>query len=161
MAISLLYELKKDYQGAELCMVGPDKDGSMEECKILSKELGISDSVLFTGKLTKKEWHKLSENYSVFLNTTNFDNTPVSVIEALALGLPVVSTSVGGIPYLLEDGKDALLVEKGNVLQMKDAVKSIIDDEKLASQLVINARKKAESFDWNKVKNNWNEVLNL
>jgi glycosyltransferase involved in cell wall biosynthesis len=79
----------------------------------------------------------------------------------MALGLPLVSTSVGGIPYLLEDGKDALLVEKGNVLQMKDAVESIIEHEKLASQFVTNARKKAESFDWNKVKNDWNEVLNL
>jgi glycosyltransferase involved in cell wall biosynthesis len=161
MAIYVLYQLIKDHPDAELCMVGPDKDGSIEECKILAKKLGVSDSVLFTGRLSKKEWHELSENYSVFINTTNFDNTHVSVIEAMALGLPVVSTSVGGIPYLLEDGKDALLVEKSNVLQMKDAVKSIIDDEKLASQLVTNARKKAESFDWNKVKNDWNEVLNL
>ncbi len=46
----------------------------------------------------------------IFLNTTNVDNTPVSVIEAQAAGLCVVSTNVGGIPFLLENGKDALLV---------------------------------------------------
>jgi glycosyltransferase involved in cell wall biosynthesis len=159
MAIRVLYELKKIYGDAELCMVGPDKDGSMEKCKKLAEELGISDSVLFAGKLSKPAWHKLSEKYNVFINTTNVDNTPVSVIEAMALGLPIVSTNVGGIQYLLEDGKDSILIEKGNVLQMTEAIKSIANDELMTKNIVVNARKKAKQFDWSKIKEKWKELL--
>ena len=65
----------------------------------------------FTGKLSKQEWRDLSKDYNVFINTTNFDNTPVSVIEAMALGIPVVSTNVGGLPFLITDKVDGVLVE--------------------------------------------------
>ncbi|NPA35293.1 MAG: glycosyltransferase family 4 protein, partial [Chlorobi bacterium] len=82
MAIEVLRLLKKDYPSASLCMVGPDKDGTLLKCQELVKEYQLQNSVTFTGVLSKKEWHKLSEKYDIFINTTNVDNTPVSVIEA-------------------------------------------------------------------------------
>ncbi|KAA6329422.1 hypothetical protein EZS27_021771 [termite gut metagenome] len=96
MAVRVLAELKKTHPEAELCMVGQDKDGSMLKSQQLANLLGIACSVTFTGKLTKQAWIKLSEQYNIFINTTDVDNTPVSVIEAMALGLPVISTNVGG-----------------------------------------------------------------
>ena len=159
MAIKVLSELKKTEPNATLCMVGPDKDGSMERCKLLAEKLGVLNDVLFTGKLTKKEWHKLSEKYDVFINTTNVDNTPVSVIEAMALGLPVVSTNVGGIPYLLEDGKDALLVKRNDVKDMVNKIELLCSDIELSETLSYNAREKAVSFDWDVVKKKWIEIM--
>ena len=77
------------------------KDGSMEACKEYAAEEKLP--VKFTGKLEKNEWIKISADAGIFINTSNIDNTPVSLMEAMALGLPVVSTNVGGIPYLIED----------------------------------------------------------
>ena len=138
-------------------MVGPDSDGTMETVKQLAKNLKVE--VTITGKLPKAEWIALSKDYNIFINTTNFDNMPVSVIEAMALGLPVVSTNVGGMPYLIEDGKDGLLVEKNNVDAFVNAIQFIVNQPDHTKRLVFNARKKVETFDWQVVKNKWFELL--
>lgn len=160
MAAEVLALLLPSYPEATLCMVGPDKDGSMELFKNRCEQLGISNRVKITGLITKPEWHKLSQEYDIFINTTNVDNTPVSVVEAMALGLPVVSTNVGGIPFLLEDRKEALLVEKGNAKAMAEAICTLIENKNLAQNLCANAHAKAESFSWDVVNKQWKELLN-
>ncbi len=159
MAIQVLEKLLPLYDEATLCMVGPDKDGSLTECQNLVREKHLEDKVTFTGQLPKKEWHTLAATYDIFINTTHVDNTPVSVIEAMALGLPVVSTNVGGIPFLLNHGKDALLVPPGDTDKMTVAIKNIIDNPSLGRALSKAARKKTESFDWEVVKEQWKEIL--
>ena len=157
MAILVFEELKKEFPQATLCMVGPDKDGTLLKMKALAKKKRLD--VKFTGKLSKQDWIKLSEDYDVFINTTHFDNTPVSVIEAMALGLPIVSTNVGGITYLLENNKTALLVNDNDMIGMTTAIKKIISNSDLKHNLSSNAKQLVQEFDWNKVKNKWNEVL--
>jgi glycosyltransferase involved in cell wall biosynthesis len=95
----------------------------------------------------------------IFLNTTNVDNTPVSVLEALACGLCVVSTDVGGIPYLLEHEEDALLVPPDDAEAMAAAVRRVLTEPGLAERLSRNARKKAEGFDWSVVLPQWERLL--
>jgi glycosyltransferase involved in cell wall biosynthesis len=157
MAIQVLSELKKKYSNAQLCMVGPDKENLIPNCVAFAEELNVE--VQFTGKLSKKKWVELSKEYSVFINTTYFDNTPVSVIEAMALGLPVVSTNVGGIPFLLEDKKNALLVSENDVFQMVQSIELLLKDSQLRSTIVDNARALVEDFDWETVKEKWFEIL--
>ncbi len=157
MALKVVEQLLPQFPQTKLCMVGPEKDGSLQKCKAYAKKKGLP--VTFTGKLEKEDWISLSENYSIFINTTNFDNTPVSVIEAMALGLPVVSTNVGGIPFLLDHNEDALLVGQNNIVEFSIAVQKILLSQELAHKLTINARKKAESFDWEKVKHYWFKLL--
>ncbi len=159
MAIKALHELKKRYPETTLCMVGQDKDGSMETCRELAKELKVGDSVVFTGRLSKPEWIKLSEEYDIFINTTNFDNTPVSVIEAMALGLPVVSTNVGGVPYIIEDGKNGHLVPADDLTAMTGKIISIIENPTETHSLCSEARSMVESFDWQVVKEQWRGLL--
>ena len=93
------------------------------------------------------------------MNTTNFDNTPVSVLEAMACGLPVVTTNVGGIPYLLEDGQTALLTPPGDAKTMADAVRRLGHEPELASKLGRNARAKVELFSWEGILPKWEELL--
>ena len=105
------HELNKIYPNVELCMVGPDKDGTLEKCKRLSNHLKIFKMLNLLAYL-KKDWISLSYNYDIFLNTTNYDNLPVSVLEVMALGIPIVSTNAGGLKYLHNQESDGLLVEK-------------------------------------------------
>ncbi|MCK5023730.1 MAG: glycosyltransferase family 4 protein [Candidatus Aenigmarchaeota archaeon] len=159
MALYVLKALLKDYPEAELCMVGPDKDGTLNDCKTLAKDLGIEKKVMFPGRLSKAEWHKLSEEYDVFINTTNKDNTPVSVIEAMALGLPVVSTNPGGVSYLIDDGKDGLLVDCDDVNTMVKQINRLLKRDEKALSIARVARTKAEGFDWECVKERWESLL--
>ncbi|RLD26378.1 MAG: glycosyltransferase family 1 protein [Bacteroidetes bacterium] len=159
MAIKVLNILLKTFPEALLCMIGPEKDSSFKSCKALVKSLQIENHVEFTGMLSKRQWHKKSEDFNIFINTTNFDNAPVSVMEAMALGLPIVSTNVGGMPYLITDKKDGLLVDKNDADEMVNAVKYLINNQGFAKQITVNARYKAEQFDWEKVKKLWFNVL--
>ncbi len=157
LALKVLELLKAEYPEAALCMVGPEKDGSMARCKAYAEKHDLN--VSFPGKLRKKEWAKLSEDYDIFLNTTNIDNTPISVIEAMALGLAVVSTKVGGMQDLVEDGKDGLLVPPADEQAMFLAVERLLKDPERTLEITKNAREKVRSFDWEQVKGKWNSLL--
>ena len=159
MAIEVLKELKNTFNNAKLCMIGPDKDGTIEKIKQKIKEAGLINDVEITGVLTKKEWHKKSEDYDVFINTTNIDNTPISVIEAMALGLPVVSTNVGGIPYLIKNNDNGILVKPNDIDEMVNGIQKLILDNNFSTEIAKNARVKVEEFDWEVVKEKWFSVL--
>lgn len=157
LAINVLKELKDKGVEAELIMIGPDTDGSLKQLIAFSQNHDLK--VRFTGKLSKKEWITQSESYNIFINTSDFDNTPVSVMEAMALGLPIVSTNVGGMPYLIKHEKEGLLVNPDDVETMTRAIIKLYQDPGLVEALTRNARQKVEQFDWEVVKHQWFEVL--
>lgn len=157
MAVEVFASLKNKYPEATLCMVGPEKDSSLLETKQKAKELKVE--VLFTGKLSKKDWIDRSEKYSIFINTTHFDNMPVSVIEAMSLGLGIVSTNVGGIPFLLENTNEALLVPDNDVEQMVNAIVKLIEEPTLFNKITTNSRNKSKQFEWDEVKLKWRTLL--
>lgn len=157
MAVRLIKHLQNQGHPATLTMVGPDSDGSLKTVKALATELKVK--VNFTGKLSKPEWIVLAKDHNIFINTTNFDNMPVSVIEAMALGLPVVSTAVGGMPYLIEDGIDGVLVPVNDVSAMAEAILRLQSNPDLANAVAARARVKAEGFDWGDVRERWVAVL--
>ena len=157
LAVEVLKILKEEHIEASLSMVGPEKDGSLELAKQLARKLGIE--VIFTGKLSKKEWIKFSEDYNIFINTTNFDNMPVSVIEAMALGLPIVSTNVGGMPFLIDNGVDGILVESNDINAFIKAIENLIANKGFSIQMSKNARHKVEQFDWEIIKEKWISLL--
>ena len=157
LAVKILKSLHDEGYNASLCMVGPDKDGSLQRVKAFADSLNVD--VVFKGKLTKTEWVDLSINYNIFINTTNFDNMPVSVIEAMALGLPIVSTNVGGMPFLIKSQHEGLLVEPNDAKGFADAIKDIMSNPEKANKLALEARKKAETFDWQKIKHQWVSLI--
>lgn len=157
MAVEVFASVKKKYPEATLCMVGPEKDGSLLLAKQKAKELKLN--ILFTGKLSKPDWLSKSKEYDIFINTTHFDNMPVSVLEAMSLGLAVVSTNVGGIPFLVKDEEEALLVLDNDVNKMVLAIDKLICNPDLFDKIAINARRKAEQFEWQKIKHMWMTIL--
>ena len=159
LAIKALALVKLHYNDVKLCMVGPDKDGSLSEVKALAKQLNLTKNTIFTGVLPKEQWHAISKEYAIFLNTTNIDNMPVSIIEAMALGLPIVSTNAGGLPYLIDNNVDGVLVPINNDKEMANAIIKLIQNPTKGVELSLNARKKSESFDLDNVKQQWLTIL--
>lgn len=157
MAVKVLVKLKQSFPEAELCMIGPKKDDSYDETVEYANENNVE--VLYTGKLSKEEWIDLSKAYNIFINTTHFDNTPISVIEAMALGIPVVSTNVGGLSYLLTNNHNALLVKDNDVDAMVKQIERIINEPNLARSLSQNGKETVKDFDWELVKKQWIELL--
>ncbi len=160
LAPKVIKILEDQHIDTHLLMVGPDKgDGSLQEMLNTAQELGIAHRVEVIRGVSKEQVPEILTRGDIFLNTTNFDNTPVSLIEAMASGCCIVTTNVGGIPYLLEDGVDALLVPPNDPLAMAAAVKRILTEPGLSEKLSTNARKKAEQFDWSIILPKWEELL--
>lgn len=160
LAPRVLALLKAEFPEARLTMIGRDKgDGSLQLTQETAVRLGVITSLHLPGPVSKTDVPGWLNQGDIFLNTTNIDNTPVSVLEAMACGLCVVSTNVGGIPYMLENESDALLVPPDNDEAIAAAVRRIITEPGLADRLSRNARRKAENFDWSVVFPQWQSLL--
>jgi glycosyltransferase involved in cell wall biosynthesis len=160
LAVQALGRIRKDNDDVCLTMMGPDKgDQSLQRTRRMTRSLGLEAAVAFTGAVAKRDVPGRLSQADIFLNTSNFDNTPVSVLEALACGLPVVSTNVGGIPYLLEDGRTALLVPPADAEAMSGAVTRLLRQPDLAANLSRNGLQLVKMFDWTVVLPRWEKLL--
>ncbi len=160
MAPRVVQQLAQDVPDISLVMVGRDKhDGSLEETRRLAVELQVSDRIVFPGGVPKVEVGRWLNEGDIFLNTTNVDNAPVSVLEAMACGLCVVSTSAGGMPYLVENEKEAILVPPNDPNAMADAVRRVLSEPDLAASLSRNGRERVTRCDWSLVFPMWEALL--
>lgn len=160
LAVHTLRLLSRDMPDARLTMLGPDKgDGSLAEIEQLARREGLAARVELPGRCDKGDVPRWLKGGDIFLNTTNADNAPVSVLEAMASGLCVVSTNVGGLPYLLAHERDALLVPPDDADAMAAAVRRLLTEPELAQTISAGARRKAEQFDWPRVLDQWRQIL--
>jgi glycosyltransferase involved in cell wall biosynthesis len=121
----------------------------------LAGELGIADRVRFTGRLDVQAVAQLYRDAAIALNSSRVDNTPNSVLEAAATGIPIVSTDVGGVPYLLEHERTALLVPPDDPACMAAALTRLLRDPSLRSELTSNATRLAQSCSWAVIRQQW------
>jgi glycosyltransferase involved in cell wall biosynthesis len=156
LAVRAFAIVREKWPGATLAMIGPDK-GAFEKARALAAELGVP--VEFQGRVPKTEIPAWIDRGDIFLNTTGIDNTPVTLVEAMACGACVVSTNVGGIPHLVADGVDGLLVNPGRPEEMAGAISRVLTDAGLAERLSRAARAKAETFDWSAVLPEWSALF--
>jgi glycosyltransferase involved in cell wall biosynthesis len=152
--------LNSKHSGFQLLMGGGDKrDGSFQKTKQQAELSEVSHQITFSGTIPNKDVPHWLQKGDIFINTTNYDNTPVSVLEAMACGLCIVSTNVGGLPFLLHDGKDALLVPPNDPAAMVAAIQRILTEPDLAISLSTNGRKLVEQFDWRKIYPLWEDLF--
>ncbi len=160
LAVEVTAMLAAEYPEISLTMIGPDKlDGSLEMTRRTAARLDISSRVRLPGRVAKAELPPMLDRADIFLNTTSVDNNPVSVIEAMASGLCIVSTAVGGIPWLLEDERTALLVPPGDAPAMAAAIRRLLNDPELALNLSREARREAEKYDWEQIIEFWEQLI--
>jgi len=152
--------LANEFPDIQLNMIGPDRrDGSLARTRWAARVLNISERLHLPGPVAKSQVPAELAKADIFLNTTTLESFGVSVLEAAALGLCIVSTNVGAIPTIWQDGHDALLVPPDDPDAMAQAVRRVLTEEGLAERLSRNARRKAQQFDWSVVLPRWEGVL--
>jgi glycosyltransferase involved in cell wall biosynthesis len=122
------------------------------ELEDLAARLGIARAVTFSGRIDNADITALYRSASVFLNPSRVDNMPNSVLEALATGVPVVSTNVGGVPFMVEDGHTALLVPPGDADAMAAAMLRLTSDAELRGRLSCQGRELVRKYDWSRIR---------
>jgi glycosyltransferase involved in cell wall biosynthesis/GNAT superfamily N-acetyltransferase len=134
LAVEAFAVVAENRPHAVLTMAGPDR-GLLPEVERLVTERGLGGRVAFPGYLAGDEKAVAFRDHDVFLNTTSVDNTPVSVLEALAAGLPVVATDVGGLRDLLNGGQAGVLIGSDEPSSVAAGVDRVLTDPELRQQL--------------------------
>ncbi|MBP1202566.1 phenylacetate-CoA ligase [Duganella sp. 1411] len=130
-----------------VCGEGPE----LARLRALAEELGLGNAVVFAGRTEHAAMAELYRQADVVLNPSLADNTPNSVLEAWASGVPVVSTDVGGVPYLVTHDVNGLLVPAGDSCAMAQAMLSLLLDEHKARRLAIEGLLQARCYSWERV----------
>ena len=125
---------------AKLLVVGEGEPDYLEELKQRTKSAGIEANVAWLGHKTAKEVAALHAVSAILIHPTHLDNSPNSVAEAMASGLPVIASDVGGIPSMIEHGATGLLAAPRNHDQLAEAIIALLDDEAYRKRLAGRAR---------------------
>lgn len=119
-------------------------DGEMEELRHSFEERGLSDRVCFPGWVRGEEKETLLRESSIFLFPSYHEGMPMAVLEAMSYGLAVITTDVGGIPRLIQDGINGFCRKAGDVEGMSQALCRLLEQESSARELGEKARRLAE-----------------
>lgn len=149
-AVQAFARVRQHIPEARLTLAGEGPERSRLEQ--LAGELQCADAVHFAGRLPRERIASLLQSAAMICNPSLADNSPNSLIEAMAAGTPIVSTNVGGIPWLVQDGVHALLVPAGDAGTMAQAMMKLLHDPELRAQLIAAGRVKAREFTWPKVR---------
>lgn len=152
-AIEVFAEVRKVFEEARMTIAGtgPERDRLIAQ----AETLGLASALTFSGRIDNAEIPALYASADCMLNPSTVDNMPISILEALASGVPVVSTNAGGIPDMVEDGVSALLVPIGNAAVMAQATIRILSDRALADAQRAAGLADVARYAWPRVREQW------
>jgi peptidoglycan/LPS O-acetylase OafA/YrhL/glycosyltransferase involved in cell wall biosynthesis len=140
---------------AKLIVAG---DGNQREVlKSLAVELGLKQ-VEFLGAVAPARMPAVYNSADVFINASLIDNMPLSIIEAFACGLSVVSAGTGGIPHIVADGRNGLLVTPGDYRALAQTVVSLLENQEKAAAIIALARNDSQQYTWEAVRAKWSRL---
>ncbi len=113
---------------------GPDLDDAEKTVKAM----GLTDKILFLG--FRKDTINIYADLDVFVSTARTEGTPNTALEAMAMEVPVVYTAVGGVPELIEDGQNGILVNVGDIEGIAETILSLLNDDAKALKIGTNGR---------------------
>lgn len=153
IAIRALARLRDSGVSARLLIAGSGPEKA--ELVQLAASLGVTGQVEFVGRLDREEVVALYRAADAMLNPSHVDNMPNSVLEALACGLPVISTNVGGVPYILTHEESGLLVPPADPEALATAVLRLGNDQSLRDRLRDNGLHQVRQYTWQRVRDQW------
>ncbi len=145
-AIRAFARIRAECPAATLAVAGTGPEEAA--LRQLAEREGVADVVHFPGRLDRDQMAALYDVSDLMLNPSHVDNMPNSVLEALASGLPVVSTCVGGVPYIVEHERTALLVPDDDPQAMAEASLRILSDASFRDRLVRAGLDDVRRYAW-------------
>ena len=134
---------------AKFVVVGSDT--SMDRIMTLCDELGVSRNVEFVGWKSQADLLELYRQAAVFVMPSLTEALGVTFLESMAAGVPVIGTNVGGIPEIIQDGINGLLVPVESPNSIAKAINRLLSDQELSGRLVRNATAALDRFDVSKM----------
>ena len=139
----------KRFPNAKFIISGKGQSDEMQKLITHATKLGIIDNIIFTGYYPDQKLPKLYQAADVFAFSTFYEHHPFAVLEALSTGLPVVTTTVGGIPETIQTGKNGFLVKPFDEKALADHILYLLEHREFASEMGAAARKTVvEQLDW-------------
>ena len=139
----------KRFPKAKFIISGKGQSDEMAKLNAHASRIGVKGNIVFTGYTPDKELPKLYQAADVFAFSTFYEHHPFAVLEALATGLAVVTTIVGGIPETIQSGKNGLLVKPFHSKQFSDAILQLLDNPSEGAEMGRKARQTVkEQLDW-------------
>jgi glycosyltransferase involved in cell wall biosynthesis len=140
--LTAMAAIVRDRPMARLVLIG---SGPLRpDLQAQAARLGLGDHVLFAG--SRDDVLELLPAFDVFVLSSRFEGLPIALLEAMATGLACVVTGVGGVPEVVSDGRDGLVVEPGDPDVLATAVGKLLDDEALRAEFGEHARARSEAF---------------
>lgn len=152
VVIRAFVQFRETNPGATLTIGGYGPEET--RLKSLARSLG-NNGIEFVGRVEPDRIPALYDAADIFVNAAEIDNQPVSILEAFAAGVPVVSTGVGDITSMLRGGNAGVIVPCGNPGALADAVADLIADSARATRLVDHGRAELVQYEWRAVRDGW------
>ncbi len=147
--IESMPDIIKKFPKAKFIISGKGQSDEMHKLNAHAERLGVRGNIVFTGYTPDRELPKLYQAADVFAFSTFYEHHPFAVLEALATGLPVVTTTVGGIPETIDSGKNGYLVEPFNPRQFSEKILRLLENPAEAQEMGKKARQTVEQqLDW-------------
>lgn len=128
------------------------------ELKSLVVKLNIQQKVNFVGRLNRAQIKKAFKQTHVLLNPSRVDNMPNALLEAQASGVAIITSDVGGIPYMVEHGKTAIMVPNEDVSLMAEGLIELYHNKNLREALQQNSLEHIQQFNWSQGIQQWQQV---
>lgn len=155
LVIDAFFEIKKVYKNSRLRIIG---EGSLKE-KLINKvkALGLSD-VEFVGRVENSGIGKELNKSDIYINPSTKDSFSVSMFEAFACGLPVISTNVGGISNFVIDGENGFLINSNDINGLVKKIKFVLANQDKVKAIIENAYNTFQKYTFSNLKNKYLEL---
>jgi len=154
--IQAMLMIKQQEPNARLLIVGDGPD--RQSLENLVRKLDLQQSIDFVGRLPQERIPHYMSACDIFTLPSLSEGFGLACLEAVSSGLPVVATGVGGLPDLIEDGKNGFLIPARNVAELARKLVTLLESDELRQEISKNNREKAQKYDWSIVSHRIEEV---
>lgn len=158
LLIHAMTHIRNKFPHAHLYMFGNDLDGGLEKCLDIIHTHNLQDNITISGPVSKSVWIETAKKCNVCISVPKIDNTPVSVLEAMAMGIPVISSHVGGMKWIIEDNVNGIFTDQ-TPQDISENINGLFSNLQFYQRIRQNGLDYVKNYDVNTVVKYWQSIL--